>query len=247
MSPELLVSLLIGAAAGGFINGLAGFGTALLSLGIWLQVLPPWQAVSIVVAMSVASGVQGVWSIRRDLRGRARHLARFLLPALVGVPLGAAMLDSISATMLKLAIASMMLLYGVFFLLRRSLPQVDRPMPVADALIGFLGGALGGAASLSGVLPTMWCALRPWSKRETSAVLRPYSLVILTVAVILFAWQGYYSHDTLILMAIALPATLMASHIGLAVFRRLTDHQFRWLLVWLLFASGILLALRELS
>lgn len=245
MSLELLLPLLAGAAAGGFINGLAGFGTALLSLGIWLQVLPPWQAVSIVAAMSVASGLQGVWSVRRDLRRGTGRLARFLLPALVGVPLGTAMLGFISATMLKLVIAGFMLLYGVFFLLRRSIPQVDRPMPVADALIGFLGGALGGAASLSGVLPTMWCAMRPWSKGETSAVLRPYNLVILTIATALFAWQGYYTHDTLVLMAIALPATLIASQIGLAVFRRLTDHQFRWLLVWLLFISGILLALRE--
>lgn len=50
---------------GGFINGLAGFGTALMSLGVWLQLMPPWQAVAVVAAMSVASGVQSLWLIRR--------------------------------------------------------------------------------------------------------------------------------------------------------------------------------------
>ncbi|MFD2252109.1 hypothetical protein FHS82_003526 [Pseudochelatococcus lubricantis] len=247
VSFELVFLLLAGAAAGGFINGLAGFGTALMSLGIWLQVMPPWQAVSIVAAMSVASGLQSMWIIRRDLRGNTGRLARFLLPALVGIPLGSAALALISAMTLKLTIAGIMLLYGAFFTLRRSLPAIDRPTPVADATIGFLGGVLGGAASLSGVLPTMWCAMQPWTKIETSAVLRPYNVAILGGAVILFAGRGYYSWDTLNLMAIAFPATLASSQVGIAVFRRLTDDQFRRLLIWLLLASGVLLAVRELA
>lgn len=247
MSLELVLSLLAGAAAGGFVNGLAGFGTALLSLGIWLQVMPPWQAVSIVAAMSVVSGVQSLWLIRGELGSGTRRLPRFLLPALIGIPIGAATLEFISAPLLKLVIAGFMLLYGAFFAFRRSLPHLERPMPKTDALVGFCGGFLGGAASLSGALPTMWCAMQPWTKGETSAVLRPYNVVILGIAVGIFAWQGYYTRDTLILMAIALPATIVSSQIGIAVFRRLSDQQFRRLLIWLLFSAGALLALRELT
>ena len=54
-----------GAIAGGFINGLAGFGTALFSLGFWLQIMPPQQAVALVLAMSVLSGIQGLILVRR--------------------------------------------------------------------------------------------------------------------------------------------------------------------------------------
>lgn len=247
MSLELVLSLLAGAAAGGFVNGLAGFGTALLSLGIWLQVMPPWQAVSIVAAMSVVSGVQSLWFIRGELGSGTRRLPRFLLPALVGIPIGAATLEFISAPLLKLVIAGFMLLYGAFFAFRRSLPHLERPMPKTDALVGFCGGFLGGAASLSGALPTMWCAMQPWTKGETSAVLRPYNVAILGIAVGIFAWQGHYTRETLILMAIALPATIVSSQIGIAVFRRLSDQQFRRLLIWLLFSAGALLALRELT
>lgn len=247
MPLELVLSLLAGAAAGGFVNGLAEFGTALLSLGIWLQVMPPWQAVSIVAAMSVVSGVQSLWFIRGELGSGTLRLPRFLLPALIGIPLGAATLEFISAPLLKLVIAGFMLLYGAFFAFRRSLPHLARPMPKTDALVGFCGGFLGGAASLSGALPTMWCAMQPWTKGETSAVLRPYNVVILGIAVGIFSWQGYYTRDTLILMAIALPATIVSSQIGIAVFRRLSDQQFRRLLIWLLFSAGALLALRELA
>ena len=61
--PEISVLLctLAGAATGGFVNGLAGFGTGLMSLGIWLQAMPTQSAVPIVAAMSVLSGVQSLW------------------------------------------------------------------------------------------------------------------------------------------------------------------------------------------
>ena len=41
MLPRRSLLLLFGALAGGFVSGLAGFGTALMALGIWLYVLPP--------------------------------------------------------------------------------------------------------------------------------------------------------------------------------------------------------------
>ena len=245
MSLEFIALFLAGAACGGFINGLAGFGTALLSLSFWLQILPAWQAVTIVAAMSVISGVQSLWLIRRDLAGGIHRLPRFLLPALIGIPLGAAALNVVNAAVLKLFIAGFMLLYGAFFTLRRSLPHIASEKPMWDAVIGFLGGVLGGSASLSGVLPTMWCAMQPWSKGDTSVVLRCYNVSVLGITIGVFAYRGYFSQQTLTLVAMALPVTLVFSQIGIAVFKRLSDHQFRRLLVWMLFASGIMLALNE--
>ena len=49
--------LLLGALAGGFVSGLAGFGTALMALGIWLYVLPPSLAVPLVPWAQWAFGV----------------------------------------------------------------------------------------------------------------------------------------------------------------------------------------------
>ena len=53
MDSYSLILFTAGAIAGGFINGLAGFGTALFALGFWLQILPPEQAVFISATMSV--------------------------------------------------------------------------------------------------------------------------------------------------------------------------------------------------
>lgn len=242
---EFFVLLFLGAASGGLINGLAGFGTALFALGFWLQIMPPLQAVSMVVVMSVASGMQGVWLVRKSITERPKRLARFLIPALPGIPLGVAALSFVPAEVLKITIAGFMLLYGGFFSFRSALPKLERKTPLIDGAVGFLGGLLGGAASLSGALPTMWCAMRPWPKTETRAVLQPFNVVVLGLALIVFALKGAYTWESLKLIALALPVTMIFAQIGIAIFNRLSDDQFRRLIIVLMFLSGLILMLRE--
>ena len=246
MQWEIIICVVLGAAAGGFVNGLAGFGTALMSLGIWLQAMPAEQAVPIVAAMSVISGVQSLWLTRSGLSKGFRRLPRFLLPALFAMPLGTYILFWVDASTIKITIACLMLLYGAFLIAKHSLPQMNKDHPVLDALVGFVSGLLGGAASLSGVLPTMWAALQPWNKQETSAILRPFNVIILGLACAVYLWRGYFTLDTLGLMAIAIPSTLIAAQIGVALYKRLSDGAFRQLLLWLMIGGGLSLIAREL-
>lgn len=246
MTAADIVIVMLGALAGGFVNGLAGFGTALFALGFWLQVMPPVQAVSVVLVMSVASGVQGLWVVRRSIAAEPARLMRFLLPGLLGIPLGIRVLHFVDPSVLKLTIATIMLLYGILFLARRGLPPVRGRFYGVDVVVGFLGGVLGGAASLSGALPTMWGALRPWSKGETRAVLQAFNVAILGSSAVVLAFQGVYDPATLTRIAVAVPVSILAARIGIAVFHRLGDRQFRTLIVALMFLSGLGLMAREL-
>jgi len=246
MTTEFLLLLAAGAVAGGFINGLAGFGTALFALGFWLQIIPPVQAVSIVVVVSAVSGVQGVWLVRHSILRQRKRLARFLAPGIIGIPIGVATLAMLDPTILKLLIAGFLILYGGFFSFRKALPKFERPTPLVDSAIGFLGGILGGAASLSGALPTMWCSMRPWPKAETRAVLQPFNVVILGLTSVMFAVKGVYTWESLTLIAIALPLTIASAQIGIVVFKRLTDDQFRRLIIAMMFLSGLVLFFREI-
>jgi uncharacterized membrane protein YfcA len=244
MTLEFLAYLALGAACGGFINGLAGFGTALFALGWWLQVMPPVEAVSISLAMSVISGIQGVVLVWPSIDWA--RLARFILPALIGVPLGVQILSLIDPGPLKIAVAAFLVLYGGFFTFRRNLPNLTRRTPGTDMTVGFLGGVLGGAAGLSGALPTMWCTLRAWTKSQQRAVLQPFNVTILGLSAVILAVRGAYDGKTLVSIAIALPVTMLAAQLGITVFKRLRDDQFRKLLIGMLFVSGLVLAAREI-
>lgn len=240
------VFIFAGAAAGGFINGLAGFGTALFALGFFLTVLPPTQAVALVLVLSIVTGLQGVWIVRAAMLDNPRRLLRFLLPALLGIPLGVMSLRFVDVTVLKVVIASFLIIYGGFFLTRNTLPKLDRPAPFVDASVGFLGGFLGGLASLSGALPTMWCAVRSWPKEETRAVLQPYNVVVLGLSSVLLALRGAYTAETLWFALVAIPTALISAQIGISLFKRIPDATFQRLLIVLCFVSGLILLAREL-
>lgn len=60
------------------------------------------------------------------------------------------------------------------------------------------------------------------------------------------AVNGIYSWETLWVVAKATPVAMAASAGGIALFRRQTNTVFRRLLTTLLFASGLLILVREL-
>ncbi|WP_297769183.1 sulfite exporter TauE/SafE family protein [uncultured Roseovarius sp.] len=246
MSLEVSLYVAAGAMAGGLINGLAGFGTALFALGFFLTVMPPVQAVAMVVVLSVATGLQGLWIVRHAIGANKQRLMRFLVPGIMGIPLGVMVLSVLDARSLKLGVAGFLILYGGYFSLRTHLPRFERPTPVWDMIVGFSGGVLGGAASLSGALPMMWCALRPWPKAETRAVLQPFNVMVLTLTAAALAMKGAYTPQTLTYLALALPSAMVSAQIGIAIFKRLPDAAFRRLLIAMTFISGAVLLAREL-
>jgi uncharacterized membrane protein YfcA len=87
--------------------------------------------------------------------------------------------------------------------------------------------------------------MRPWPKAETRAVLQPFNVVVLGVAALVFALSGAYTTQTLTYIVIALPVTMIFAQIGIGIFKRLTDDQFRRLLIAMMLVSGLILMARE--
>lgn len=242
---EFYLYLAAGAVAGGFINGLAGFGTALFALGFWLQILPPELAVPMAGVSAVVPGLQGAWVVRKDILNQPRRLSRFLVPGLLGVPLGVTALSIVNPDQLKLAIGLMMVFYGGYFSFKHALPELERSKPIVDIAVGLLGGILGGLASLSGAIPAIWCSLQSWSKSETRAVLQSFNIFVLTATAVLFMLKGLYTVEMLKLIALTLPLSMIASILGLSLFKRLSTDRFRRLIILMMLASGVALLIRQ--
>src|SRR6201982_2576284 len=92
--------LLFGALAGGFVSGLAGFGTALMALGIWLYVLPPAVAVPLVLICSVIAQTWTMPSIWKTIDFTL--VWPFLIGGLLGVPLGTMLIAHADPNVFKL-------------------------------------------------------------------------------------------------------------------------------------------------
>src|SRR6202045_4332507 len=102
MTPIALAVLLFGALAGGFVSGLAGFGTALMALGIWLYVLPPSVAVPLVLICSIDAQTSTLPSFWRSIDFKL--VWPFLIGGLAGVPLGTLLIAYADPRIFKLGI-----------------------------------------------------------------------------------------------------------------------------------------------
>ena len=245
MSVDVIMLIIAGALAGGFANGLAGFGTGLFALGWWLAAMPPLDAVITVVIMSLVGGLQGLYAVRNAIN--IKDQARFLLPASVGIMLGYLYLDAINVTMLKLLVASLLILFGGFFTFRKTLPKLTKRYLGADIFVGFIGGLFGMMAGMSGAILTMGCSLYDWSKAQRRALVQPFNMVVLGTVLALMLWRGILDSHIWLVVAVAFPFSVIGTQTGIFVFRRLNDQQFQRLLIWLILASGLVLAGRELT
>jgi uncharacterized membrane protein YfcA len=237
MDTFTLVLLLLGALAGGFVSGLAGFGTALMALGIWLYVLPPALAVPLVLICSVISQTSTMPGIWRSINFKL--VWPFLIGGLAGVPLGTLLIAHADPSVFKLSVGVLLLVFPVALYFQRTPMAFGFGGRTADALIGFAGGILGGLAGLSGALPTLWASIRGWGKAERRGVFQTFNWTVLSAALCLQAAIGLIKLEVVWLALLAFPGTILGAWLGARTYHALSDRNFRDVVLGLLFLSGI--------
>ena len=237
MTTLAFVLLFLGAFAGGFVSGLAGFGTALLALGLWLYVLPPAVAVPLVLICSIVAQTSTLPSFWRSIDFKL--VWPFVIGGLAGVPLGTLLIAHADPYGFKLSFGVLLLVFPIA-LYFNSTPIVPRfGGRMADGVVGFAGGILGGLAGLSGPVPILWANLRGWGKDERRGIFQAFNWTILTASLCLQASTGFVDAEVLRFALLALPATLFGAWLGARIYRVLSDRNFRDIVLGLLFLSGV--------
>ncbi len=231
--------VVLGALLAGFVNGLTGTAYALVAMSFWLHAMPPTFAAPLVALCAVGGHLQALPSIWHGVRWP--RLWPFLVAGLVGVPLGTVLLRHLQPDPLKLGVGLLLVIYVSWNFLIRQPPVVTWGGRVADGAAGFAGGVLGGMASLSGPIPVTWVQLRNWSRDEQRGVNQPYNMAILFLALLSAAASGLLDVRWLIWAAIALPVSMIGSRLGLRLYGRVDDAQFRKIILSMLGLSGLVL------
>ena len=237
MDTVTYVLLFLGALAGGFVSGLAGFGTALMALGIWLYVLPPSLAVPLVLICSVVAQTSTLPSMWRSFDFRL--VWPFIVGGLAGVPLGTMLIAHADPNVFKLGIGLLLLVFPTALYFKRTPMAIRFGGKAAEPAIGFAGGILGGLAGLSGPLPILWASVRGWGKDERRGVFQIFNWTVLSAALCLQAATGMIEPKVLWLALLAFPGTMLGAWLGARVYHALSDRNFRDVVLGLLFLSGV--------
>lgn len=224
------------------MQGLSGFGYSLTAMSLWAWTLEPRLAVALAVFGGLTGQTIAAVSVRRGFDWKL--LLPFIAGGLAGLPLGMLILPRLDVLLFKGVLGALLVVFCPLMLLAARRPTLatrgrgGRFAPLGDSLAGMAGGAMGALGGFTGVVPTLWCSLRGFSKDSQRAVIQNFNFAMLAVTFCTYVATGIVRRDMLPLFAIAAPAMLVPSLLGARLYIGISEALFRKIVLGLLTASG---------
>jgi uncharacterized membrane protein YfcA len=237
----------------GLISGLAGFGFSAIGSPC-LLLIPPTLAVPLLMALSAANQFLSIGQLRADMPKTWKEVwpngyGPYVLGGILGVPFGIWVLNHLSAAKLMLAFGVILAAYSVYSLLKPSSLKMKGSGGVGSGVtVGLIGGVVGGFTAFPGVAVVVWTGLRDIPKRLTRSIVQPYIIVLqlVSLATNAYAHPSTFGRRFWILLAIILPVVLPSTVAGVALYRRVSDVNFKRISFILLGLSGVGLLVKVL-
>ena len=225
-----------------FIRGIAGFGSALISVPLLVIFFPVSQVVPLIGLLDwLASVSQGLPN---------RRLIRWpdLLPLLpftvLGVSVGLYLYTVLAPASLLFALAIFILLYAVYALL--PFPSLHGGRWLAGPA-GLLGGMVGALFGTGGPFYVIYLTLRQLDKTQFRTTVAMVFVIDGLCRIVGFSLNGFYTLRILTLFAGAVPIGAVALWLGGRVHLRISHAGFVRLVSMILLGSGIALLVRALK
>jgi uncharacterized membrane protein YfcA len=220
---------------GSVLNGVVGFGFALVTVPLMSIALGPKEAVVLSALFGLLSNM-GVGIRHRD-EIEVSLVRRIVAGALVGMPLGLVVMVVVPPEPLKVAISLVVL--GSVALFARGWVIHDPPHRV-DVLTGVFSGILNTSVGISGPPVVMNLQGRRLAKGPFRASAASVFALSGVVALVLFAVAGQIHPDTLVAAAVALPAWPLGWFVGDQLHHRFDEDRFRSLVLVLLVVTALI-------
>ena len=237
IGPFLLLSSAV--FAGAFVSSLAGFAFSAVAGGILLHVLPPIEAVPLMMACSVGVQATNLWALRRDIQWSESLI--LVLGGLVGVPIAVWLLHNTDTRTFREGFGLMVAIYAGYMLFRPGMTYLQQMKQSRNALVGFGGGLIGGLTAMPGALPTIWCDMHGVPKNEQRGLVQPFIAAMQIFALLLMLIRHDLSSEVVLDVVWSIPALLAGSVLGIFAFRRVNEKTFRRIILIILLVSGVLL------
>jgi uncharacterized protein len=231
-----LIFTLVGWFLGGFINGIVGFGAALVAMPIVATGIDMHVAVPTCGLVILALNVQMAWTYRGHLD--TTGIGPLFLGAAPGAAFGVLLLQHVPETWLKAILGGLLAAYALWGLANAT-PRTRRLAFGWGALTGFFSTSLGTSFGFNGPPLAVYLSLRGGSQQRIKAALGAFFIVSSIFIVMAHALAGFYTIMTVKLFAVALPAVCLGAWAGMVLSRVLKDFAFQRLLFVMILVMGL--------
>lgn len=221
--------------AGGFIQGVSGFGSVLLSLPL----LAIFLDIKTVIPLSALAGVSVSYVLLYQLRQHLdwKKILPIFIGAALGIPVGVFFLKRLDTGTIQCILGIILILYAFYGLCFRSPAKgIDHRWAY---VYGFLGGCLGAALSAGGPPVIIYTSLRAWNKDQIKATIQGFFVTAGTAVVVSFAIAGVVTGTVLRFYCLSFPILMLGTFLGSRLYGLLKEDHYRTIMFILLGLLGI--------
>jgi uncharacterized membrane protein YfcA len=221
----------------GFVQGLTGFGSALVAIPLLAFVVDIKTAVPLSMLNGLIITTYLAIALRRYLD--RRKILPLLIGALPGILVGVYLLKSVDASGIRYGIGMLLIGYSLYNLLVR--PRPLNPGKGWGYLAGFFTGAIGAAFSAGGPPAIIYTTLTSWNKDEIKATLTGFFVADGFLTAFMHAVSGVTTVAVLELFAVTAPFVLLGTTIGSRVSGRINRQTYLRIIYCFLILMGVMM------
>ena len=232
---ELLL-VACGWAVGGFINGVAGFGAAMIAMPLIAPFLDLSLAVPSCTMIVLTLNCQVGWTFRKYIEWH--YVKNIAIGAIPGVLLSIVVLNYVSEDILKLSMGTFIFLYALWsFFADRGDKRIVNPL--WGYISGVLSAALGMAFGFNGPPLAAYIAYSGCSAKAVKGLLGAGFIITGIFIVGAKGLTGQIDSKVFFIYAVSTPAVILGSKLGIWFSSSFNEASYRKLLFIALAAMGL--------
>ncbi|MBU0483768.1 MAG: sulfite exporter TauE/SafE family protein [Proteobacteria bacterium] len=235
MDPRLATALIL--FLGSFIQGLTGFGQALVAIPLLVMVIDIREAVPLCMLNGLI--ITGFLSLQLKEHVDRRKITPLLIGCLPGIGVGIYLLTNIDAATFKLSMGIMLIAYSMYNLTCH--PQPRKLSNIWAYLAGFGTGAISAAFSAGGPPAIIYTTLTGWSKDQMKATLSVFFFLGGIAAAMAHLYAGLTTISLLKYLIWTIPAVISGVFLGSRLYRRFKTREYIKIVLCVLILMGVMM------
>lgn len=238
--PEHVLATTLILFAGSLLQGLAGFGGALISIPLVLLYAEPRWAAPVVVLCYTINRVPAMVVLRRNLMWD--HSLLLIAAAAPGALFGGLLLKTMAPGPIMKIMGTVLILFSAYKVIAPEFKVFFSRMWALPT--GLLSGILGAAVGTDGPPVVVYAALKPWSKEQVVGMLQSFFVITNFIVLGSYWVHGLLTPSVLIASGVAAPFAVAGILLAIRMNRRMSQRRFEVLLSIVIGLMGVLLWIR---
>ncbi len=237
---DIIIYLCCIAFIGGFVQGLTGFGVALVALPLMGFFIDIKTAIPLILLLGLVINFTLISQMLKHVDHK-KWILLFLL-SLPGIPLGICILKYVDSRYIEILVGCVIIFTSIFSMFSTSATKELNKFWACIA--GFIAGFLGGCIGATGPPVIIYTSLQPWDKQQIKATMVSFFIFSGIGILICYIYNGLVTKQILMSFGYSVLPLISGVVCGMFIFNKITDTLYKRIIHLLLIVLGLLLLVK---